>query len=88
MFCEQEAVFKATAGNVADSSLSFLSSTGGPGAGGVWGQGGFGGGGVGGGGPEGRGQGTFPSTCHVLRYHMVLRPKGTSHNEWMRICPR
>ncbi len=30
---------------------------------------------------EGRGQGTFQSSCHVLHYHMVLRPKGTSHNE-------
>ncbi len=29
----------------------------------------------------GRGQGTFQSSCHVLHYHMVLRPKGTSHNK-------
>ncbi len=28
-----------------------------------------------------RGQGTFWSSCHILHYHMVLRPKGTSHNE-------
>ncbi len=27
----------------------------------------------------GRGQGTFLSSCHILHYHMVLRPKGTSH---------
>ncbi len=29
----------------------------------------------------GRGQGTFHPPCHVLHYHMVLCPKGTSHNE-------
>ncbi len=28
----------------------------------------------------GRGQGPFQSSCHVLHYHMVLRPKKTSHN--------
>ncbi len=28
----------------------------------------------------GRGQGTFQSSCHILHYHMVLRPEGTSHN--------
>ncbi len=28
----------------------------------------------------GRGAGTFQSSCHILHYHMVLRPKGTSHN--------
>ncbi len=28
----------------------------------------------------GRGLGTFHPPCHVLHYHMVLRPKGTSHN--------
>ena len=34
------------------------------------------------GGQEGLGgQGTFQSSCHILHYHMVLRPKGTSHNE-------
>ncbi len=33
-----------------------------------------------GGGGFHRGQGTFWSSCHVLHYHMVLRPKGTSHN--------
>ncbi len=27
------------------------------------------------------GQGTFQSSCHQLHYHMVLRPKGTSHND-------
>ena len=30
---------------------------------------------------QGGGQGTFQSSCHILHYHMVLRPKGTSHNE-------
>ncbi len=29
----------------------------------------------------GGGQGTFQSSCHILHYHMVLRPKGTSHND-------
>ncbi len=29
---------------------------------------------------RGRGQGTFPSTCHKLHCHMVLHPKGTLHN--------
>ena len=29
----------------------------------------------------GRGQGTNQSSCHILHYHMVLRPEGTSHNE-------
>ncbi len=29
----------------------------------------------------GRGQGTFHPPCHILHYHMVLRPKGTSHNK-------
>ncbi len=28
-----------------------------------------------------RGQGTFHPSCHILHYHMVLRPKGTSHNK-------
>ncbi len=32
----------------------------------------------------GRGQGTFHPPCHILHYHMVLRPKGTSHNEGTR----
>ena len=27
------------------------------------------------------GQGTFYPPCHMLHYHMVLRPKGTSHND-------
>ncbi len=35
-------------------------------------------------GVRGRGQGTFQPPCHVLHYHMVLRPKGTSHNEGVR----
>ena len=30
--------------------------------------------------PKG-GQGTFWSSCHILHYHMVLHPKGTSHND-------
>ncbi len=58
-------------------------SAGGPAAGGfghggfVWGRGVRGrGGGLG-----GRGQGTFHPPCHVLHYHMVLRPEGTSHNK-------
>ncbi len=42
--------------------------------GGVWAGSGQGGRGEG-------GQGTFWSSCHILHYHMVLRPKGTSHNE-------
>ncbi len=51
-----------------------------------WGLGGWGEGvGV-----RGRGQGTFHPTCHVLHYHMVLRPKGTSHNYcvtlWLRLA--
>ncbi len=38
--------------------------------GGVWqGEGGW-----------GRGQGTFHPPCHILHYHLVLRPEGTSHN--------
>ncbi len=36
---------------------------------------------TGGGGPSTGGQGTFWSSCHVLHYHMVLCPKGTSHND-------
>ena len=32
------------------------------------------------------GQGTFQSSCHVLHYHMVLRPKGTSHNKPAEGC--
>ncbi len=62
-------------------------SWGGSGQGGVW-LGGSGQGGVwlGGGGGLARGvqgQGTFKSSCHILHYHMVLRPKGTSHNKWL-----
>ncbi len=68
---------KSLAGNIADYSLSSLSSTGGWGVGGgVQGQGGLGVGVV-----RGRGQGTFHPSCHILHYHMVLRPKGTSHND-------
>ncbi len=42
-----------------------------------------GGGGSGGerGGGWGGGQGTFHPPCQILHYHMVLRPKGTSHNQ-------
>ncbi len=71
---EQEAALKATAvrsplpaGNVGDSSLSLSSPLGA-------------GGGMSGG---GRGQGTFYPPCHILHYHMVLRPEGTSHNQWV-----
>ncbi len=68
---------KSLAGNVVDSSLSSLSSPGGSsrGGGGGWGSG------------EGvrvrgrgRGQGTFQPPCHTLHDHIVIRPKGTSHN--------
>ncbi len=31
-------------------------------------------------GQGGRGQGTFYPPCHILHYHMVLYPEGTSHN--------
>ncbi len=82
---------KSVAGNVVDSSLSSLSSTShantnprGVQAGGTPGQGDLGWGvqarGSRLGGP-GWGQGTFHPPCHVLHYHMVLRPKGPSHNE-------
>ena len=57
-----------------NSSLSSLSSPrGGPsGGGGLLG---------GGGSSRGRGQGIFHPPCHILHCHIVLRPKGTSHNE-------
>ncbi len=29
------------------------------------------------------GLGTFQSSCHTLHYHMVLHPKGTSHNKFL-----
>ncbi len=29
---------------------------------------------------KGRRQGTFHPPCHILHYHIVLRPEGTSHN--------
>ncbi len=32
-------------------------------------------------GSGGGGQGIFWSSCHILHCHMVLRPKGTSHNK-------
>ncbi len=47
---------------------------GGPVGGGGWGRGGV------------RGRGTFHSPCHILlHYHMMLRPKGTSHNQPERL---
>ncbi len=51
------------------------------------GEGVRGGGGVGGGGGGlgGGGQGTFHPPCHILHYHMVLRPEGTSHNKRPRV---
>ena len=69
-----------------NSSLSSLSSTSHAVHGGVSGHRGgvwpYGGGlGRGRGGRGGGGQGTFPSSCPILHYHMVLRPKGTSHNK-------
>ena len=79
------------AGNVVNSSLSSLSSTSHAVFRGVqpWGssQGGSGrGGGLGRGrGLRGRGQGTFHPPCHILHYHMVLHPKGTSHNDIMHL---
>ena len=85
---EQEAVLKATtvrsplpAGNVVDSSLSLSSSrAGGALVGGGGSSGGGGWGGAEGGGGGGGGQGTCHPTCHKLYYHLVLRPKRTSHN--------
>ncbi len=53
-----------------------VSGHGGSGHRGLVGEGGSGWKGVQGGG----GQGTFCSSCHILHYHIVLRPKGTSHN--------
>ncbi len=73
---------KSLAGNVADSSLSSLSSAGGfRGRGSGEGGSGLGGWG-GGGGWGGRGQGTFHPPCHILHCHMVHHPKGTSHNQY------
>ncbi len=64
-----------------NSSLSTLSSTSPAVQGGVQPGGSLGGRrGVGGGGGGVGGQGTFPSTCHILHYHMVLHSEGTSHN--------
>ncbi len=67
-----------------NSSLSSLSSTSHAifGGGGVQLQGGSGG--ARGLGEGGGGQGTFPSSCHILHYHKVLRPKGTSHKKVLR----
>ncbi len=76
---------KSLVGSVANSSLPSLSSVGVGGSGG-WG---FGGRGLGRGkGVEGEGQGTFHPPCHILHYHMVLRPEGTSYNKlitWERL---
>ncbi len=47
---------------------------------------GSGGGGLGRGVRGGRGQGTFHPPCHILHYHMVLRPKRTSQNECLNCC--
>ncbi len=90
-FClnQQEAVLKATA---VRSPLPVMSSIlscphcipewGASGGRGVQGQGGSGVGvGEGRGGLGGKGQGTFHLPCHTLHYHMVLCPKGTSHNQ-------
>ncbi len=46
------------------------------GEGGLAGEGGWG---------RGRGQGIFHLPCHVLHYHMVLRPEGTSHNKYKQL---
>ena len=76
---------KSLAGNVADSSLSSLSSKGGPRVGGGSGGRGFrgrGSGGGGWGGGLGGGAGDISSSCHRLHHHMVLHRKGTSHNEF------
>ncbi len=71
---------KSFTGNAVNSSLSSLSSLGGPvGAGGVQ----QGGGGWGGRWGRGRGQGTFHPHCHVLHYHMVLRLKGLRTMKWV-----
>ncbi len=61
---------------------------GGSGGGGGGGWGGEGVGGGGGGLGRGRGQGTFYPPCHILHYHMVLRPKGTSHDCVQCLCPK
>ncbi len=72
---------KSLAGDVTDSSLSSPRGGGGPVEGGGSsvgvgeGRGRVGGGGLGRG--RGRGQGTFHLPCHILHYHMVLRPEGT-----------
>ncbi len=90
-FGQQEAVLKATAvrnplpaGNVVDSSLSSLSSPQGRGgtSGGSGREGGSGRGRGSGRGEGVRGQGTFHPPCHMQHHHMVLRPEGTSHNEF------
>ncbi len=73
---------KSLAGNVIDSSLSSTSHA--VHGGGSRGRGSGGGGSRQGGG--GGGQGTFHPPCHILHYHMVLRPKGTSHH-YQLTCP-
>ncbi len=40
---------------------------------------------MGGGEGRGRGQGIFHPPCHILHYHKVLCPKGTSHNQETRV---
>ncbi len=74
---------KSLAGNVTDSSLSSLSSMGvSGGRGGSRGKG-FGGRGIREGEGVREGEGTFHPPCHILHYHMVLLPKGTSHKKPM-----
>ncbi len=80
---------KQCLGNVVDSSLSSLSFTshavhggGGSRGRGVWGWGVQAGAGAGAGGLRGEGAGDISSNLpYILHYHMVLRPKGTSHND-------
>ncbi len=91
---------KSLAGNVVNSFSSSLSSTSHAVRGGGSSQGGSshgevqaGEGGLG----RGRGRGveggwgqggTFHPPCHILHYHMVLWPKGTSHNDLNLLLPR
>ena len=77
MFCEQEAVLKATAGNVAYSSLSFLSSTGGPEAeGGSGGRGDLGVGELGEGVQREGGRGHFHPPAMYCATTWCFAPKG------------
>ncbi len=92
---EQEAVLKATAVQspllvmwlilpyppYLPPVILSLTGGGGPAAGGCLAMGGLGGGLGRGRGVGGGGQGTFHPPCHILHYHMVLCPEGSSHNE-------